>query len=75
MKTLTVNHLLILCSVLVKDGKGDKKILVSDDDEGNGYHEAFYGFQEPSVLLSGKCPPILNGVTHSEAIKDYLILA
>ena len=44
MKQLTVNDLLALCKQAVKDGHGSRKIVISDDNEGNGYHGLFYHF-------------------------------
>ena len=44
MKQLTVNDLLRLCQQAVNEGNGDKNIVLSDDNEGNGYHGLFYGF-------------------------------
>lgn len=44
MQQLTVKKLLELCKQAVKNGLGDKKIVISDDNEGNGYHGMFYGF-------------------------------
>lgn len=46
MKQLTINELLELCKKQVKKGNGDKKIVISDDNEGNGYHGLFYAFTE-----------------------------
>lgn len=43
---ITVKELLLLCSKEVKKGNGDKHILISDDDEGNGFHTLFYGFDD-----------------------------
>ena len=43
MKTLTIAQLMADCISEVKKGNGNKKILISDDDEGNGYHELFFG--------------------------------
>ena len=40
---MTVMQLAIECARLVKAGKGNMKVIVSDDEEGNGYHEIFYG--------------------------------
>ena len=42
MKQLTVYDLLRVCEQKVKEGHGNKKILISTDDEGNGYHELLY---------------------------------
>ena len=44
MKQLTVNDLLALCKQAVKEGHGSRKIVISDDNEGNAYHGMFYGF-------------------------------
>ena len=40
----TVNDLLELCKQEVENGNGDRKILLSNDDEGNGYHALYYDF-------------------------------
>ena len=46
MKQLTINELLELCKQQVKKGNGNKQIVISDDNEGNGYHGLFYAFTE-----------------------------
>jgi len=43
---VTVKELLELCKEQVAKGNGDKIILLSNDDEGNGYHEMIYHFTE-----------------------------
>ena len=43
---MTVNELLTLCVKQTQKGNGNKTIYISDDDEGNGYHEMYYGFTE-----------------------------
>ena len=48
MKQITVNDLLAMCQAEVKNGNGDKNIVLSDDSEGNGYHGMFFGFQPMS---------------------------
>lgn len=45
MKAITVNGLLKECQRLEKMGYGDKVVLLSDDDEGNGFHTLFYTFE------------------------------
>lgn len=42
----TVKELLKACQEQVDKGNGDKGILISRDDEGNGYHKLFYLFSE-----------------------------
>ena len=44
MSGLTVKDLYKLCAEEIKSGNGGKKILLSDDDEGNGFHHLFYSF-------------------------------
>jgi hypothetical protein len=43
-KPLTVNELLQLCKMEISKGNGDKSIMISQDDEGNGYHYLWFGF-------------------------------
>lgn len=40
----TVEELMLECYEQVQKGNGKKEILLSDDDEGNGFHILFYGF-------------------------------
>ena len=44
MKTKTVKELAKECEALIKEGLGDKEILISADDEGNAFHSLFFGF-------------------------------
>jgi len=41
---MTVKELYTCCKVAILNGEGDKTILLSDDEEGNGFHEMFYAF-------------------------------
>ena len=43
---VTVKELLELCKEQIAKGNGDKIIILSNDDEGNGYHEMIYHFTE-----------------------------
>ena len=49
MTQVTVERLLELCKEEVQKGNGHKIVLLSNDDEGNGYHECFYEFTEDVV--------------------------
>ncbi len=40
----TVKELRRICDEQIKEGNGDKVIMISDDDEGNGYHYLWYQF-------------------------------
>ena len=46
MQVVTVERLLKLLQDQVDKGNGKKKILLSNDDEGNGYHEMYYEITE-----------------------------
>jgi hypothetical protein len=43
MNQITVKELYEICKNAIKDGDGNKYIVVSDDNEGNGFHGLFYG--------------------------------
>ena len=43
---LTVKELLKYCQVEMQKGNGDKHIVVSNDNEGNGFHGLFYAFTD-----------------------------
>lgn len=44
MKPITVEMLKKLCEEQIKKGNGKKVIMISQDDEGNGYHYLWYAF-------------------------------
>lgn len=44
MKPITVDTLYKLCRDEIKKGNKDKVIMISQDDEGNGYHYLWYSF-------------------------------
>lgn len=43
-RPMTVKQLLRFCQDEIKAGHGDCSILLSDDDEGNGFHYCWYSF-------------------------------
>jgi len=45
MKPMTVNDLYKDCATEILNGNGERVIMISDDDEGNGYHYLWYSFQ------------------------------
>lgn len=45
MKALTVKDLYKECERQMRLGNGNKTIMISQDDEGNGYHYLWYTFQ------------------------------
>ena len=46
MEPMTVKRLKALCEEQIAKGNGDKIVILSNDDEGNGYHECYYEFTE-----------------------------
>jgi hypothetical protein len=46
MEQMTVKALMEFCKKEIEAGNGDKMIVISDDNEGNGYHGLFYAFTE-----------------------------
>lgn len=69
MNQITVKELLELCKQAVKEGHGAKHIVISDDNEGNGYHGLFYGF---TPLTEGEDELIYDSKTSS--LCDTIIL-
>lgn len=41
---MTVNELYELCKIEIELGNGSRSVVISDDEEGNGYHDCFYPF-------------------------------
>ena len=62
---LTVKVLYELIQKEMLKGNGDKKIVLADDTEGNGYHGMFFAFtSKPSEVK--ECLEYSNGVYDSE---------
>lgn len=51
-KPLTVKDLLKACRNEINKGNGDSVIMLSDDDEGNGYHYCWYEFSDCEDYLA-----------------------
>lgn len=52
MSGITVKTLYELTKKQIKNGNGDKTVLISRDDEGNGFHTLFYGFDDELSTIS-----------------------
>lgn len=76
MGAITIDELYKDLAKLRKQGLGGKKILISQDDEGNGYHELFFGVTtDIEGFEFDKSPYMLPwGVSPEEAERDYVIL-
>jgi hypothetical protein len=44
MEQLTIDKLAELIAEQIKNGNGKKKIFISNDEDGNGYHGLYFGF-------------------------------
>ena len=64
---LTVKDLLEFCQKQVEIGNADKKIVVANDNEANGYHGLFYEFTEDVSPYAGE-------ITDSDDNIDNLII-
>ena len=48
---MTVKELYEHCKVEINLGNGNRSVIISDDDEGNGYHDLFYPFlRDPRMI-------------------------
>lgn len=52
METVTVKELHQMLGKAIKKGKGDRNVVLSRDDEGNGYHYMFYHLTEVNEELA-----------------------
>ena len=73
MLGLTINDLAKYCTKQIESGNGDKKILISNDDEGNGFHELFYEFSNPQDIFNGQYPPH-SPISKEKMFEEYVIL-
>jgi len=74
MQTVTVSELYKALAVACKAGYGDKKILLSNDDEGNGYHECFFTVSTDLKKFRLSYNDLPYGVDVEDAEKDYVII-
>lgn len=75
MEMLTINDLAKLVNAEIKKGNGAKKIMLSNDDEGNGYHGLYYSFTPTEKVFddSPYSPSLPYGVKKEE-LKNYIVL-
>ena len=55
-KVLTIHDLYEACQKEIKEGKGDRHILISSDEEGNWYHELYFRFRFEIRYVSSFLP-------------------
>lgn len=67
---MTVRELKKCCEDVIESGFGDYKIAISNDEEGNGYHDLFYQFtterEEVESMIRSSCTPYdVSDVEHT----------
>ena len=50
---LTLDELILAALKAKTKFGGNKYVLISDDEEGNGYHECYFEFSDAKELLDG----------------------
>jgi hypothetical protein len=73
MSTITVDKLYKALGQARKQGFGKKKILLSNDDEGNGYHECFFSVATNPEEFGLSYNDLPYGV-EPEDLGDYVII-
>ena len=73
-KAITIEQLFNECAKQMKAGNGKRHILLSGDDEGNSYHELFYGFTACEKAIGDEAYMYPYGVTPEQAQKEYIVL-
>ena len=73
MNAITVQDMYICLKNAVNEGLGDKKILLSGDDEGNSFHECFFGISPTKDNIWGDAA-LPYGVSMEDAEENYVIL-
>lgn len=71
---LTVKDLCAYCVDLIEKGYGDKHVCISDDDEGNGYHTLFYGFNYTKKDIDLILNKEYGASLHDNNDKDTIVL-
>ena len=65
MKALKVKDLYEIMKHEINAGRADYTVLVTDDDEANGYHYLWYG---PQTITEAEKPMEIDGKTYTETI-------
>lgn len=66
MNALTVKDLYKMMLHEMQLGRQDYTVLVTDDDEANGYHYLWYG---PQTITEAEKPMEIDGKTYTETIQ------
>ena len=71
---ITIEQLYKECAKQIKAGNGKRHIIISGDDEGNSFHELFFGFTPCHKAIGDDAFMYPYGVTPEEAAKEYITL-
>ena len=58
----------------MKAGNGKRHIIIAGDDEGNSFHELFFGFSPCKDAIGDDSYMYTYGVTPEVADKEYITL-
>lgn len=72
VKTLTINDLFDILRTERIKGNGEKKILITTDDEGNGCHQLFYGVSPTKGNTDYMILPY--PLTREDVLENYVLL-
>ena len=72
-EVITVDELKMLCLKASAKGLGDRKIMISQDDEGNGFHALYFAFTMPKECISNGVS-LPYGVDEETAEKEWIVL-
>ena len=70
---LTIKQLYYECARAIKNGNGDKFILISSDDEGNAYHALWYGLMDNDNEVEDMLEITPVDCYHAETSKTALL--
>lgn len=74
MKTITIDDLARMCKEQQALGNGKKMVLMTSDDEGNWYHQAWFGLADGNNCKEFIEFGQLHG-TKSKNLSNYVILS
>ena len=77
MEGITIEKLVPILMGEIAKGNGKKKVMLSNDDEGNGYHEMFFGVTDIDGNMASMLeamPYMLPYGVNVENVSDYVIL-
>ena len=73
-KGITIEQLYKECAKQINAGNGKRHIIISGDDEGNSFHELFYGFSPCRDAIGDDSYMYPYGVTPEQAENEYITL-